>query len=53
MNIYIKIYIKLKKKNKYKNEDKVGVYEKYLNKDLIWKENIYIKKNDKKNKYFN
>ncbi len=42
--------IKLEKKNKYKSGDKVGVYEIYLNRNLIWKENIYIRKKDKKNK---
>lgn len=35
--------VKLNKKNNYKSGDKIGTYEIYLNKDLIWQENIYIK----------
>ena len=38
--------IKLTKKKNYKTGDKVGVYQIYLDKDLIYEEDIYIKKNE-------
>ena len=40
--------VRLEKKEKYKSGDKVGEYQIYLNKELIWKENIYIRKTLKK-----
>lgn len=42
--------IQLEKKNKYKNNDKVGEYIIYLNDNLLHKENIYIKNITKKKK---
>lgn len=42
--------VKLEKKDKYKNGEKIGVYDIYLGKDIIWKENIYIKKISKEKK---
>ena len=46
--------IKLEKKEEYKTGDKVGEYQIYLDKEKIYKEDIYIKKikNNKKNKSF-
>ena len=41
--------IKLKKKKDYNTGDKVGEYQIYLNKDLIYVEDIYIEKDKKKN----
>ena len=40
--------IKLKKKKDYNTGDKVGEYQIYLNKDLIYVEDIYIEKEKKK-----
>ena len=39
----------LEKKDKYKKGSKVGTYNIYINKDLIWKENIYLNKKSDKN----
>ena len=40
--------VRLDKKDKYKSGDRVGIYEIYLGKDIIWKEDIYIRTNLKK-----
>jgi D-alanyl-D-alanine carboxypeptidase len=42
--------VKLKKLKKYKTGSKVGEYHIYLDKQLLYKENIYIKKNKKAKK---
>jgi len=42
--------IELEKKKEYKTADKVGQYLIYLNENLLYKEPIYIKKTNKKNK---
>ena len=42
--------IKLEKKEKYKTGDRVGSYNIYLGKELIWTEYIYIKKKGSKKK---
>lgn len=44
--------IQLEKLDKYKNNDKVGQYLIYLDKELLYKEDIYIKKVGKKTKGF-
>lgn len=42
----IKTNIKITKSNHYKNEDKIGIVSVYLNDDLIYKTNIYVKVKD-------
>lgn len=44
--------VKLEKRDKYKSGDKVGIYEIYLNKDIIWKEDIYINNSTRKKTFF-
>ena len=44
--------IELEKKDHYSTGDKVGVYKIYLNRDIIYEENIFIKKKTKKRKKY-